>query len=413
MSSPPLPPVSTASSSFSPPSSSSPPRPDGTASHRTSVPSLEQLARLCLINHAEYLEDIGHVPVALLATVLRYIPPQQLRIIERNSPSIQPDTDEIWRQHCARQQVVAAADFDKPERMSWRAYFSNREMRQRELYLRAQRRYEEERQREADAQRTVAVLPEPVVAVAGVRKRSAARRANKRRPTSAASRAKGSQLLRQCVAAGERRCQRLAVDLRASTAAASALATSVPAFAPESLSRSFPGAVRHSGRTDARSAASAAAARSARAGDDMKRSSAGAAPVRGGRVRVERDRRRSPAAQGQGRVAHASSAPVFAPVPGRAAASPSPSPSPSRWSPSSGRGHGSRRPGEAARGASPAAHSHSVTDRSSTQRAPVRGVQVRERTSAGAPEREQRASAPASALSKSGKILASASVRLF
>lgn len=61
------------------------------------VPSLFNLAKTRLVQNIHMLEDIGDLPYAFLAPVLRQIQvPDQLVQLEANCPQIQGETGEIW-----------------------------------------------------------------------------------------------------------------------------------------------------------------------------------------------------------------------------------------------------------------------------------------------------------------------------
>jgi elongin-A len=61
------------------------------------VPSLFNLAKTRLVQNIHMLEDIGDLPYAFLAPVLRQIQiPDQLAQLEANCPQIQGETGEIW-----------------------------------------------------------------------------------------------------------------------------------------------------------------------------------------------------------------------------------------------------------------------------------------------------------------------------
>ncbi|KAF1979650.1 hypothetical protein BU23DRAFT_548852 [Bimuria novae-zelandiae CBS 107.79] len=61
------------------------------------VPSLFTLAKMRLVQNIHMLDDIGDVPYAFLAPVLRQIQvPDQLARLEANCPQIQGETGEIW-----------------------------------------------------------------------------------------------------------------------------------------------------------------------------------------------------------------------------------------------------------------------------------------------------------------------------
>ncbi|KAL1595072.1 hypothetical protein SLS60_009759 [Paraconiothyrium brasiliense] len=61
------------------------------------VPSLANLAKTRLVQNIHMLEDIGDIPYAFLAPVLRQIQiPEQLVQLEANCPHIQGETGEIW-----------------------------------------------------------------------------------------------------------------------------------------------------------------------------------------------------------------------------------------------------------------------------------------------------------------------------
>ena len=61
------------------------------------VPSLFVLAKTRLVQNIHMLEDIGDIPYAFLAPVLRQIQvPSQLAQLEANCPQIQGETGEIW-----------------------------------------------------------------------------------------------------------------------------------------------------------------------------------------------------------------------------------------------------------------------------------------------------------------------------
>lgn len=61
------------------------------------VPTLFALAKTRLVQNIHMLEDIGDIPYAFLAPVLRQIQvPDQLAQLEANCPQIQGETGEIW-----------------------------------------------------------------------------------------------------------------------------------------------------------------------------------------------------------------------------------------------------------------------------------------------------------------------------
>ncbi|OAD79980.1 hypothetical protein PHYBLDRAFT_185007 [Phycomyces blakesleeanus NRRL 1555(-)] len=64
------------------------------------VKSLVMISQEVIAKHIEGLSDVGGVPYWLLKEPLKRATPQQLYRIERASPHLVPESDELWLSHC-------------------------------------------------------------------------------------------------------------------------------------------------------------------------------------------------------------------------------------------------------------------------------------------------------------------------
>ncbi|KAK6358665.1 hypothetical protein TWF730_007988 [Orbilia blumenaviensis] len=67
------------------------------------IPTLFELAKRVCIRHTNHINDVGELPYSVIRPVLiRVEDPDRLKEIEKNSPQLVPETDELWQSFIRR-----------------------------------------------------------------------------------------------------------------------------------------------------------------------------------------------------------------------------------------------------------------------------------------------------------------------
>ncbi|KAK9471983.1 RNA polymerase II transcription factor SIII subunit A-domain-containing protein [Dipodascopsis tothii] len=73
---------------------------DGAA--HNSIPTLFNICNELCLKYASHITDIGNTPYDLVRPILSRLSPEQLRIVERNSPHVRKQSLELWKKHLSK-----------------------------------------------------------------------------------------------------------------------------------------------------------------------------------------------------------------------------------------------------------------------------------------------------------------------
>ncbi|KAF9514461.1 hypothetical protein BS47DRAFT_871762 [Hydnum rufescens UP504] len=97
------------------------------------VRSLSELALRSILLHLDGLNSLGTIPYRLAKPILMQCQPEQLMEIERNSPHLKVDDQEIWEELCVKRFDIQRDKEGYPTPKSWRKYYHVALAREKQL----------------------------------------------------------------------------------------------------------------------------------------------------------------------------------------------------------------------------------------------------------------------------------------